>query len=111
MEDFEKIKSAVDQAKLQQAEISGQLKQYQSQLNSFGFEGEDIVGQANDYLNAQEEILDQQEENIKQSKQKISDKYQQIIQETARARTEATEDFNLAMHGNAEGIPKVFSDD
>ena len=81
--DYEKIKQSVEEAKTKSAEISGQIKGKISQLNELGFNGEDPIAEANDYLDTQEPILDELEKNIEKQKQKISDDYTNIIKSTA----------------------------
>ena len=80
------VKNAVEQAKLQNAEVSGQIKSKIQNLRELGFSGEtdnDVMKNANTYLNDQETILDQQEAALEPAKQKIVNEYNKIISSTA----------------------------
>jgi len=81
--DYNKIKSAVDQAKTNSAEITGQIKGKIQMLNEFEFNSNDPEKEADNYLNIQEPILDQLEKNIEKQKIEISEEYTKIIQKTA----------------------------
>lgn len=82
METFEIIKKAVENAKIQSAEITGQIKARISTLNTLGFSGDNCVDDAIKYLDTNENVLDDMEAKQKKQKQKLADKYAKIIQET-----------------------------
>ena len=80
---YEKIKKSVEFAKLESAEISGQIKGKISQLNELGITSSDPFNEADKYLNDQDTILDQQEKDITLKKQSIINEHTKIIQSTA----------------------------
>jgi len=83
MSDFEKVKQAVENAKQQYHQLQGQKQAKESTLEQYGFSGDNIVDQVNDYLDKKEKQLDKQEPELEKEKQSIVSEYNKIIKQTA----------------------------